>query len=76
MRPIDPQAEAAARRARSDHAAAALEALHLAMTALERARFHLEATGIRTPAQPCAEEAATKLARAHALTRLVVNRLP
>jgi hypothetical protein len=64
------------RRARRDHAAAALEALHFAVTSLERAQYHLGAIGIPTQALTAAQDAAGKLAKAHALTRLVVDRLP
>lgn len=64
-------------RARADHAAAALEALHAAIENLGRARYHLASTGMAaTPLTTRLGEAMTATTCAHALARILADRLP
>lgn len=65
-----------AARARADHGAAALEALHSAIYQLGRAGYHLSSIGIPTPALAATADADELAVRAHALAKIVTDRLP
>ncbi len=66
------------RRARADHAAAALEALHAAIETLGRAQYHLATLEVAngTPLTARVSEALTATNCAHALARILADRLP
>lgn len=65
-----------ARRARADHAAAAVEALHAAIQNLNRASYHLAATELTTPAVSQVVTATDTAVKAHAIVRLLLDRMP
>ena len=72
----DPKAEAVSRRARADHAAAAIEALHGALEMLGRAAYHLTATELQSPATEKIVTATRCAVEAHALMRILADRIP
>jgi hypothetical protein len=70
-------AEQKARRARADHAAAAIEALHSAVEHLGRALYHLQSTEVAPTALLTQLGIATEAAvKAHALARILADRIP
>jgi hypothetical protein len=69
--------EQVTQRVRADHAAAAIEALHLAITALERAGYHLASAEVHSPVTVHVLVEATRCAnKAHALMKMLAMRIP
>ena len=64
-------------RARADHAAQAIEALHLAIETLGRAVYHLQSCEVAPPNLMTHISTATEAAvKAHACARIFADRIP